>query len=109
MAIGEVRDSTPLFSTEEKVIGNNVMENLVWVLYIIYSKSWDKYYAGITKDLNDRLMRHNQGRNKSTRGGSPWILKYTEKFVSRSEAQRREYSIKGKKSRKYIEMLIGIG
>jgi len=82
------------------------MENLIWVLYIIYSKSWDKYYTGITQDLQDRLIRHNQGRNKSTRGGSPWTLSYTETFTSRSEAQRREYSIKGKKSRIYFESII---
>jgi len=109
MAIGKVRGSTPLFSTEEKVIGNNDMENLVWVLYIIYSKSWDKYYTGITQDLEDRLVRHDQGRNKSTRGGSPWVLTYTETFACRSEAQRREYYIKGQKSRNYIERLIACG
>ena len=85
------------------------MKNQGWVLYIIYSKSWDKYYTGITQDLEDRLLRHNQGRNKSTRGGSPWTFIYTETFTSRSEAQRREYSIKGKKSRIYIESLIGVG
>jgi len=66
------------------------MEKQGWYLYIIYSASWDKYYTGITQDLEDRLLRHNQGRNKSTRGGAPWIIKYTEKYKTRTEAQCRE-------------------
>ena len=35
-------------------------------LYILYSKTADKYYVGITANLNDRLERHNGGRSKAT-------------------------------------------
>jgi putative endonuclease len=85
------------------------MENVKWYLYILYSVSADKYYTGITQDLEDRLSRHNQGRNTSTKNGAPWILKYLETYSSRGEAQQREYQIKGRKSRKYIEDLISAG
>ena len=66
----------------------------------------DKYYTGSCEDIFIRLERHNSGRNISTKAGTPWILKYTEEFATRSEAVTRELEIKKKKSRKYIEWLI---
>ncbi|MEL7534371.1 MAG: GIY-YIG nuclease family protein [Bacteroidota bacterium] len=75
-------------------------------VYILYSPSRDRYYTGITADLEDRLKRHNQGRSKSTKSGLPWILKFWESYESRSEAYQREQAIKRMKSRKYIEELI---
>lgn len=75
-------------------------------LYILYSESRDRYYIGSTIDLEDRLERHNQGRNKSTKTGLPWVLKYTEEFEKIADARRRELALKKKKSRKYLEWLI---
>ena len=76
-----------------------------WV-YIIYSKSRDKYYVGYTHDLELRLIHHNQGWTKSTKSGIPWVLEHSEKYVTKSEAMRREREIKNQKSRQYIELLI---
>ena len=75
-------------------------------IYIIYSKSRDKYYIGYTHDLNLRLIHHNDGWTKSTKSGIPWILVYSETCNSRSGAVKREKEIKRMKSRKYIESLI---
>ena len=74
-------------------------------VYILYSQSLDKYYVGHTKDLNDRLTRHNNGRSKYTKSGAPWKLVYTEEFPGKAQAYQREQEIKRKKSRKYIEEL----
>jgi putative endonuclease len=43
----------------------------------------------------------------STKAYAPWNLVYSETFSSRTEAVHRETEIKKKKSRKYIEYLIG--
>jgi len=75
-------------------------------VYIIYSKSKNKYYVGYTQNLSLRLIYHNDGWTKSTKSGIPWILVYSEKFKSRSDAMKREKEIKRMKSRKYIESLI---
>ena len=76
--------------------------------YILYSEKLNKYYIGSCEDLESRLKdRHNEGRNISTKAGIPWVVKYTETFSTRSEAVQRELQIKNKKSRKYIEWLIG--
>ncbi|WP_041627608.1 GIY-YIG nuclease family protein [Owenweeksia hongkongensis] len=75
-------------------------------VYIIYSESWGRYYVDSTQDIETRLEQHNSGRNKSTKGGVPWILKYSESFDEIAYARRRELELKKKKSRKYLEWLI---
>jgi putative endonuclease len=77
-----------------------------FTVYIIYSSSLNQFYIGHTENLQDRLFRHNNSGSKATKKANDWTLKYTEEYSSRSEAYRREMEIKGKKSRKYIEMLI---
>ncbi|MFK7920327.1 MAG: GIY-YIG nuclease family protein [Bacteroidia bacterium] len=77
-------------------------------VYIIYSASRDRYYTGISANLEDRLKRHNEGRSKATKSGKPWILKYYKAFETRPEAYQREQEIKRMKSRKYIEELIAL-
>jgi len=76
-------------------------------VYILFSKKLDKYYTGSCEDTSVRLNDHNTGRAISTKSGSPWVLKYFEEYSTRSEAMKRENEIKKKKSRKYIEWLIG--
>jgi putative endonuclease len=77
-----------------------------YYVYIIYSASRDRYYIGHTHDLNQRIEQHNSGRTPSTKPGRPWVLVYQEMFEDKSYAYQRELEIKGKKSRKYIELLI---
>ena len=76
-------------------------------IYIIYSEKLDKYYTGACKDLERRLYEHNIGHSKFTSLGMPWILKYSETFSTLQQAKQREMEIKKKKSRLYIEKLIG--
>ncbi len=76
------------------------------VVYIIFSEKWNQYYIGSTQDLGQRLEQHNNGRNKSTKGGAPWSLKHLEEFSNVAAARKRELEIKKKKSRKFIEWLI---
>ena len=78
----------------------------MYYTYILYSETTDKYYIGHTHDLELRLERHNDGGSRSTKAGIPWKLIYFEKHESKSEAMKREYFIKHKKSRKFIEKLV---
>ena len=65
-----------------------------FTVYIIYSATLDKYYTGSCRDFGARLLQHNSGRNKSTKGGMPWVLKYEEKLTTNQEARKREVAIK---------------
>ena len=76
------------------------------IAYILYSEKLDKYYIGSCTDIDRRLYEHNIGHSKFTSLGIPWIVVYTEEFVTILEARQREQAIKKMKSRKYIEDLI---
>ena len=78
----------------------------MWYVYILYSEKIDRYYVGITDNLEWRLERHNAGWGKYTKRGIPWKIVYTEEYETKSDALKREKKIKNKKSRKYIEYLI---
>ncbi len=80
---------------------------MIHVLHILQNSITKKFYIGSCADLEARLERHNKGYVKSTKSGAPnWVIVYKESFESRAAAQKREYAIKQKKSRKYIEYLI---
>ena len=79
---------------------------MAYFVYIIESQKDGTYYIGSTKDLSDRMERHNQGRSKYTKAKRPWKLVFSEKFPNRSAAVKREQQIKRRKARNYIENLI---
>ena len=75
-------------------------------LYILLSEKTNKFYIGSTGNLDDRFIRHNNGRSKSTKTGIPWKLLYTEEFETRSEAIKREMELKSWKSHERVAQLV---
>ena len=53
--------------------------------YILELETTGQLYIGQTNNLEDRLLRHNSGRNKYTKRKGPWKLIHEEKFETRSE------------------------
>ena len=78
-------------------------------VYILQSERDSSFYIGQTRNVEERLIRHNEGRERYTKLRCPWKLVHAESFGSRLEAIRREREIKKRKSRKYIFDLIGSG
>ena len=79
---------------------------MAYYVYILKSLVTDKFYVGSTQDLEARLIRHNEGRSKFTKPFRPWKIVHTERFETRSEATKRERTIKNRKSSAYIESLV---
>jgi len=78
-------------------------------LYILFSKSLDKYYVGSTSmDVNQRLRRHLSDHKGFTAKAKDWVMVYSEAFEDVSEARKRELQIKKWKSRTLIERLIKV-
>ena len=72
-------------------------------MYIIYSDRLCRYYVGSTKDLESRLLRHQNNHTKSTKGKGPWRLVLIFSFPSRSEAVKMEMKIKKRGAKRFIE------
>jgi putative endonuclease len=66
-----------------------------YYLYILRCSD-DTYYTGITTDRKKRLQAHNHAKTgaKYTRVRRPVTLIYSEPFMSRSEALKREWEVK---------------
>ena len=77
-----------------------------YIVYILYSKSKDRYYIGQTNNIERRLEEHNSGKSKSTKYGLPWELEYYKEFEDRSSAMKYENKLKNMKSREYLEKII---
>ena len=79
----------------------------MWVFYILYSKTKDKYYIGFTGDsIHERLRKHNSDHKGFTGSIGDWETRYTETHLEKNEAFQREQQVKKWKSRKMIEKLI---
>ena len=79
-----------------------------YIVYILFSASRNRYYVRYTGDvLEERLRRHNSDHKGFTGGSGDWAVVYTERFSVKEETAKREREIKGWKSRKLIEKLIG--
>jgi len=72
-------------------------------VYILRSDSTGGFYIGQGKDLLMRLKKHNNGESRSTKGGRPWRLVYSEEFPTRSDAVRREQFLKSPKGWKELK------
>jgi putative endonuclease len=77
-----------------------------YFMYILHSQSYDRYYVGMTSDLEERLILHNGNHIGYTGKYSDWRIVYSEEFAIKSEAYARERAVKKWKSRKMIERLI---
>ena len=68
----------------------------IWTIYIL--ECGDKtLYCGITNNLENRMRQHRgeiKGGAKYTRSRQPFRVAYTEEALTRSEALKREFSIK---------------
>ena len=76
-------------------------------VYILYSLSADKYYIGSTKDLDQRILFHQEKEfaRSFTAKYSDWELFHEISDVSNKTARQIEMHIKRMKSRKYYESL----
>jgi putative endonuclease len=63
-------------------------------VYILESDTDKSLYIGQTSNIEERLLRHNQGRSKYTKAKRPWTLLYSETFDTRASAAKREKELK---------------
>ena len=75
-------------------------------VYILYSRSYNRYYIGHTENIEKRLALHNSGAVKSTKSYGPWTVVNTELFSTKQGAFKREWQIKSYKSGEAFKKLL---
>ena len=69
---------------------------MIYYVYLITSKIKEKTisYVGYTNNLEKRLRLHNSNKGAKFTKGNKWKLIYYEKYNSKIEAMKYEYSLK---------------
>ena len=74
-----------------------------YFVYVLQSEIDGRLYKGQTSNSDKRIIEHNTGKKKSTKGFKPWKLVYLEIFDSRSEAVLREKYFKTGSGREFLK------
>jgi len=75
-------------------------------VYILKSQTKGIHYYGETSDLEKRIIRHNENRNKYTKQKGPWELIESLEVPNKSIACKLERKLKNMKNpKKAIEYL----
>jgi putative endonuclease len=77
-------------------------------LYILYSKSSQKFYIGETNNINERVIKHNNHSysNSFTKIANDWEIVLTFNCTDRDEALYLERFIKRMKSKTFNDKII---
>ena len=80
-----------------------------FVVYILFSKKFNKTYVGFTSNLIARFTSHNiLGTKGYTLKYRPWEVVFVEFFKSKQEAVAREQFYKTGKGRQLIKEIIRV-
>ena len=63
---------------------------MMYYSYILKSLKDNKYYYGSTNDIEKRLVKHNSGQVRSTKGRMPFVIHFVEENSTRGLAFQRE-------------------
>jgi len=64
-----------------------------YFVYLILNEK-NTSYVGYTKDLKDRLNKHNNSKGAKFTKGKKWILIYSKKYDKKNQAMKEEYKLK---------------
>ena len=80
-----------------------------YFVYILWSPLGQRFYIGITEDLEQRLRQHNSDATCGwTARYRPWTLVYSEMCSDYTAARRRENELKRQKSGKGLFAKTGL-
>lgn len=77
-------------------------------VYILRSLMNGDLYVGSTADLQRRVLLHNAGKVKSTKGYRPWELVESRECYSRSEAVSTERFLKSGQQKELLRRRYGL-
>ena len=78
----------------------------MFYVYVLFSSKLRKRYKGSTSNIERRLIEHNDGKSRFTKGGIPWSVVYKEEYATLSEARKRELFLKSGAGRKFLDKVL---
>ncbi len=78
---------------------------MMFTVYVLYTKTYEKHYTGYTSDIEKRMVSHNQIGKGWTSRYRPWALIYTKSFETKKEAMGYEKWLKTGVGRSFIKSL----
>ncbi|MCK5491136.1 MAG: GIY-YIG nuclease family protein [Candidatus Pacebacteria bacterium] len=80
-------------------------------VYAIHNIDLDKIYIGHTSDLENRIKRHNgllknKSKSYTSKNKGEWKLIYSEEFLRREDATKRERQLKSYRGREFVKTKI---
>ena len=77
----------------------------MYSVYDIKSTKKNYIYVWLTNNLERRISEHNMGKERTTKPNIPFILIYSEKFKTRTEARIREKYLKSGCGKEFLRSL----
>ncbi len=77
----------------------------MFYVYVLKSYEIEWYYVGLTANIENRVLRHNRGREKATKHYRPFTLVFAQEFENRASARNIEKYLKISSNK---ESLIGL-
>jgi putative endonuclease len=77
----------------------------IYQVYALKSIVDNRIYVGFTSNLDRRLVEHNSGKTKSSKGYRPWVLLYSEEVLGSENARNREKYIKPGVGKEFLKSL----
>ena len=72
-------------------------------IYVLRSERDGRFYVGMSENVSRRVLEHNTGKTKSTKGFVPWKLFFSEEFPNRITARKREKYLKSGYGKQWIK------
>ena len=79
----------------------------VYRVYVLQNSA-DKFYIGVTEDVQRRIKQHNSGGSRWTKGKGPWILVWKSPELSLGDARRLENLLKRQKGGSGLYRITGL-
>ena len=76
---------------------------MYYYVYVLLSEKDNQFYTGYSSNLNDRIIRHNEGKVDSTKNRRPLRLIYWEGCLNQQDATRREKYLKSGNGKIYLK------
>ena len=78
------------------------MTYYVYMLKSINTNKSNKSYVGYTRNLSERINKHNSNKGAKSTRGYKWVLIYKRYFKDKSKAMSYEYKLKNDRKKRSI-------